>query len=165
MTTLPKSIVLIFLCTHTFCPIFLQALEFSPVFSGTRLGDFYKVIGKKNSYIRGQNIWWLLWPFYSIIFKLKTTMSTFWATFGEIGSLFIQTSGHSVLECAQQRAGHRRSNQSFVYSSAFYFLLFASIPIRPSKSFFPVFFYFFPNLYKIFWIFENQIFCRYFYDI
>ena len=69
-------------------------------------------------------------------------MSTFWATFGEIGSLFIQTSGHSVLECAQWRAGHRRSNQSFVYSSAFYFLLFASIPIRPSKSFFPVFFTF-----------------------
>ena len=53
-------------------------------------------------------------------------MSTFWATFGEIGSLFIQTSGHSVLECTQRRAGHRRSNQSFVYSSAllftFYFL-------------------------------------------
>ena len=78
-------------------------------------------------------------------------MSTFWATFGEIGSLFIQTSGHSVLECTQRRAGHRRSNQSFVYSSAllftFYFLpQFQSDLVKV----FSCFFYFFPNLYKIF---------------
>ena len=48
----------------------------------------FKVVCTKFSYLSGQSIWWLLWPFKISFFKVKTTMSLFWANLKKLGRFY-----------------------------------------------------------------------------
>ena len=61
-----------------------------------QIGRFLKVLCWKFSCKSSQSIWWLFGQFWNTWLALIYAVTTFWATFGNIGTIFIRKSGHTA---------------------------------------------------------------------